>query len=98
MSIKITKVYGTDVCRDGGSYSLAFEAGNGQWYEFFVRVKGIESKEYFPPQLFKGGVNSGEAVKTYSWRSAEKFLACVHDDDPRFQELVELVSSGGVIT
>ena len=98
MSIKITKIYGTDVCRDGGSYSLAFEAGDGQWYEFFVKVKGIESNEYFLPQLFRNGANDGEVVKTYSWLDAKRFLSSVHDDGPRFQELVQLVSNGGVIT
>lgn len=98
MSIEITKVYGADVCRDGGSYSLSFEASDGNWYEFFVLVKGIESQKYFEPRLYRGGVNGGVEVKQYTLESANTFLTTLSYESSRFKELVQLVGKNGIIT
>lgn len=96
--MKVTKVYGADVCRDGGSYSLSFEANDGEWCEFFVEVKGMESNQYFEPKLYKGGVNEGLEIEAYSWVSAKTFLSEITYSGERFHELVQLVKNNGIIT
>lgn len=98
LDLIISKIYGADICRDGGSYSLSFEVADGNWYEFFVQVKGIECNDYFPPKLYKGGVNGGEEVEAFTWASAGKFLSKIRYSSSRFSELVQLVSNSGVIT
>ena len=96
--MKITKIYGADICRDGGSYSLSFQADDGEWYELFVQVKGIESNLYFEPKLYKGGVNGGLEVEVFSWSSAKNFLRGVSYSGQRYQELLQLVSNNGALT
>lgn len=96
--MKITKILGVDVSRDGGSYSLSFESVDNEWYELFVQVKGIGSKEYFEPAIFRGGFNGGELVKKLSWPSAREFLAPIKCESSRFNELIELAENNGKIT
>ncbi|WP_283132580.1 hypothetical protein [Enterovibrio norvegicus] len=91
----VTKIFGADVCRDGGSYSLSFESSDSEWYEFFVQVKGVESNEYFEPVIYKNGFDSGELVEQLNWSNAGKFLASLKYDNARFYELVTLVENRG---
>ncbi|MED5526276.1 MAG: hypothetical protein VX447_16195 [Pseudomonadota bacterium] len=98
MKFKITEIYGVDICRDGGSYSLSLKADDGDWYEFFVQVKEIDSTEYYEPKMYKGGVNGGEVVKEYSWKSASDFLSKIQCQEERFPEIIRLVDAGGVLT
>jgi len=96
--MEITKIFGADICRDGGSYSLSFESSDKEWYEFFVQVKGIESNEYFEPAIYRGGVNDGELIQKLSWSNAKEFLASIKYENKRFNELVRLVGNNGKIT
>lgn len=98
MKLKITEIFSVDICRDGGSYSLSFRADDGDWYEFFMQVKGVESTEYYAPKLYKRGVNGGDLVKGYSWKSASQFLSKLECQEERFPGLVKLVEAGGVFT
>lgn len=98
MKYKISKIYSTDICRDGGSYSLSFGTTDGNWYEFFIQVKGIESSQYFEPKLYKSGVNGGQVVENFTWQSAKKFLSKIEFSGARFVEIVQLVSNNGTIT
>ena len=98
MKLKITEIFGVDICRDGGSYSLSFRADDGEWYEFFVQVKGIESTDYHEPKLYKQGVNGGVVVEEYTWKSASSFLSKISCKEERFAEIVQLVEAGGVLT
>lgn len=98
MKLKITEIFGVDICRDGGSYSLSFRADDGEWYEFFVQVKGIESANYHEPKLYKQGVNGGVVVEEYTWKSASRFLSKIACKEERFSEIIQLVKAGGVLT
>ncbi len=96
--MEITKIFGADVCRDGGSYSLTFESNDKEWYELFVQVKGIESNEYFEPAIYRGGFNDGKLIEKLSWECAKVFLQSINYDNSRFHELVKLVGNNGKIT
>jgi len=96
--MKITEIFGVDVCRDGGSYSLSFRAEDGEWYEFFVQVKSIDSTDYYEPKLYKNGVNGGVVVEEYTWQSASQFLLGINCEEERFSEIVQLVGADGVFT
>ncbi|BCL69916.1 hypothetical protein TUMSATVNIG1_18720 [Vibrio nigripulchritudo] len=98
MKFKITEIFSVDVCRDGGSYSLSFRDNDGEWYEFFVQVKGVESSEYHEPKLYKNGVNSGVVVEEYTWKSASQFLSKIKCQEERFPEIVQLVGGSGILT
>jgi hypothetical protein len=93
--MKVTKIFGADVCRDGGSYSLSFESNDGEWYELFIQVKGIESNEYFEPAIYRKGFDNGELIQKLTWASANKFLAPLKYKNARFNELVALVANNG---
>ena len=91
--MEITKIFSADICRDGGSYSLSFESTDGEWYEFFIQVKSIESTDYFEPKIYKNGINSGELTQKLTWGSAKKFLVSITYDNVRFNEMVDLVAN-----
>ena len=98
MKFESTEIFGADICRDGGSYSLSFKANDGEWYEFFIQVKGLESTEYHEPKLYRRGVNDGDVVEEYTWQTAARFLSDIKCQEERFQEIIQLVGAGGVLT
>lgn len=91
--MKVTKVFSVDVCRDGGSYSLSFESNDNQWYELFVQIKALESRQYLAPAIYKGGKNSGQHIQTLTWDKAKLFLESVKYHSARFNELKQIVAS-----
>jgi len=93
--MEVTKIIGADICRDGGSYSFSFESADKSWYEFFVKIKGIGSKEYYEPTIYREGYNDGELVQKLTWSEANEFLQPIKYENPRFKELMILVGNSG---
>ena len=89
--MNVQRIWGADICRDGGSYSLCFDADDGRWYELFLQVRFGECG--VPTYL--EGVNGGQEVQSLSWAEAGKFTAGMQYDNPRFTELLAVIASEG---
>jgi len=99
--IKVVKINGADIYRDGGSYGFCFDSDDGHWYEFFLEIKpGWDTglREWYPPKLYFEGCNSKKIVKEFSWGEAKSFVAELSFDHTRFHELLDLVNSEGKIS
>ncbi len=79
--MNVQRIWGADICRDGGSYSLCFDADDGRWYR--------------PPVIYLEGVNGGQAVRTLTWLEAKQFVASLSHDNLRFTELLKVIASEG---
>lgn len=96
--MNVQKIWGADICRDGGSYSLCFDADDGRWYELFLQVQfqpGGRSTHQ-PPVIYLEGVNGGQAVRTLTWLEAKQFISPLRYDSARFTELVKVIATEGV--
>jgi hypothetical protein len=91
MAVNVEKIWGADICRDGGSYSLCFDSDDGQWYEFFLRIS-LADGSYDSPAIYRGSADDGHVVDRMSWVDADAFLRCLRYDGSRFQEIVDLVA------
>ena len=96
--MEITKIIGADICRDGGSYSFSFESDDDSWYELFVKIKAIGSKEYHEPAIYRGGFNDGDLIRKLSWSEAKELLQQIKYENPRFKELITLLGNNGKTT
>lgn len=95
--MKIVKVFGADIYRDGGSYGFCFYADDGHWYEFFLQVKTDELGMicYQNPTIYFEGRNSERIVQRLDWKSARDFILSCHCDENRFHEIVTIVNQEG---
>jgi len=95
--MNVQRIWGSDICRDGGSYSLCFDADDGRWYELFLQVQLHHGgpSTYHPPVIYLEGVNGGPVVKRLTWLEAKQFVASLSFDNPRFTELVNVITSEG---
>lgn len=96
-TMNVQRIWGADICRDGGSYSLCFDADDGHWYELFLQVELHQGgpSTYQPPVIYLEGVNGGQVVGTLTWLEAKQFVASLSFDDPRFTELLKVIITEG---
>jgi hypothetical protein len=96
--MNVERIWSADVCRDGGSYSLCFDADDGRWYEFFLQTRAFEGDgpSHLPPVIYLEGVNGGHEVQRLTWDQARQFLGPLRFDNARFAELIEIVQRGGL--
>jgi len=97
MSMKVRRVWGADICRDGGSYSLCFDSHDGHGYELFLKTRAFEGAgpSHEPPVIYRGSVNDGDAVQSLSWQEAKAFVAPLSFEGDRFEELLRLIDTEG---
>jgi hypothetical protein len=95
--MNVQKVWGVDICRDGGSYSLCFNADEGRWYELLLQVQFHLDRPptHRPPVIYLEGVNVGKAVRTLTWHEAKQFISTLRHDSARFTELVSIIAAEG---
>lgn len=96
--MKVIKINGADVYRDGGSYGFWFDADDSNWYELFIKVRKLEgekeaTKDYDPPVIYLEGCNSGNIVKKLSWQEANEFILPLSYENERFRGLVEIIEA-----
>jgi hypothetical protein len=94
--VNVQRIWEVDVCRDGGSYSLCFDADDGRWYELFLRVQLHRSRRstHHPPVIYLEGVDGGKVVQVLTWVEARQFVASLNYDSPRFIELLKVIAVG----
>ncbi|MFL6676753.1 MAG: hypothetical protein ACJ8IK_00325 [Burkholderiaceae bacterium] len=98
--MKVQRIWGADICRDGGSYSLCFDADDGRWYELFVKTRAFEtapSTSHHPPAIYLEGANGGEVVRHLSWSEAREFIAPLSYEGDRFAELRQVIETAGTV-
>lgn len=95
--IKVNKIIGADIYRDGGSYSLCFYSDDNDWYEFFIPIKweGDTSVRYHTPILYFNSVNDHRVLRDFTWDEAAEFLEPLSYESHRFHELREVVRRRG---
>ncbi len=95
--MQVQRVWGADICRDGGSYSLCFDSDDGRWYEFFLKTRAFAQSgpSHESPVIYLGSVNDGLAVQSLTWQEAKAFTAPLSFDNARFEELRRIVDSEG---
>ena len=96
--MKVTKINGADVYRDGGSYGFWFDSDDGSWYEFFIKTRKFEKdpdNDYYPPVIYLEGSNSKNIVQKLSWSEAQEFIKPLAYDNERFKELIKVVNNNG---
>jgi hypothetical protein len=95
--IKVSKIFGADIYRDGGSYSLGFYSDDEEWYEFFIPIiwEGDATVGYNTPVLYFNSVNHHRVLRDFTWDEAAEFLKPLSYDNHRFHELVEVVALRG---
>ncbi len=93
----MSEIFGADICRDGGSYSLCFYSDDNEWYEFFIPIKweGDATVGYNTPILYFNSVNQHRVLRDFTWDEAARFLKPLSYDNQRFNELVEVVRLRG---
>jgi hypothetical protein len=97
LNMKVQKIWSADIYRDGGSYGFCFDSDDGHWYEFFLEVRTCEQSEesHHPPVIFHKSVNHKNPSQQLRWEEAKAFIAPLHYDEPRFNELVAIVMREG---
>lgn len=95
--MKVQRVWGADICRDGGSYSLCFDSDDGHWYELFLKIRAFEGAgpSHEPPVIYRGSANDGHAVQSLSWHEAKAFVAPMSFEGNRFDELRRVIDTEG---
>jgi len=97
--MKVQKIWAADICRDGGSYGFCFDSDDGHWYEFFLRTRAFEQPQseesHHPPVIYLESVNDRKPVQQLTWEEAKIFIAPLHFDEQRFDELVAIVMREG---
>lgn len=95
--MKVQRIWAADICRDGGSYSLCFDADDGRWYDLFLQVQltGNGLPVHRPPVIYLEGVSGGQAVQTLIWFEAKQFIAPLRYDSPRFTGLLKVIATEG---
>ncbi|WKB56016.1 hypothetical protein [Eleftheria terrae] len=96
--MRVQKIWGADIYRDGGSYGFCFDSDDGQWYEFFLKTRAFEPvspESHQPPIIYRNGCNSGEVVLRLSWEEAQAFVAPLRYENRRFMELIDIVMTSG---
>lgn len=95
---RVVSIWMADVYRDGGSYGFCFDSDDGNWYEFFLQTRAFEAsatESHHPPVIYLEDVNSKNAVRSLSWEEAQAFVAPLHYESKRFDELVGIVVGAG---
>ena len=97
VSMRVQRVWGADICRDGGSYSLCFDSDDGHWYELFLKTRAFEGAgpSHEPPVICRDGANDGHAVQSLSWQEAKAFVAPMSFEGNRFEELRRVIDTEG---
>ena len=97
--VKVVKIWSADVYRDGGSYGFYFDSDDGHWYEFFIQTRAFEDppseESHYPPVIFLGSVNDKKPVRLFTWEEAKAFIAPLHYEEQRFDEIVAIVMQEG---
>ena len=95
--MQVERVWGADICRDGGSYSLCFDSNDGRWYELFLKTRAFEGAgpSHDAPVIYLGSANDGRVVRSLTWQEAKSFVAPLSFDGPRFQELRLVIETEG---
>lgn len=96
--MNVERISDVDICRDGGSYSLCFDAEDGHWYEFFLKTRAFDedrSRTHHPPVIYLDGYNDGVEVARLTWEDAKSFVAPLRYESRRFSELVHIVMNEG---
>lgn len=95
--MQVQRVWGADICRDGGSYSLCFDSDDGRWYEFFLKTRAFEQSgpSHEPPVIYLGSVNEGHAVQSMNWQEAKAFVAPLSFEGARFAEIRRIIETKG---
>lgn len=86
------------ICRDGGSYSLCFDADDGCWYELFLKTRAWEnepSASHYPPSIYLEGANGGQIVRSLIWSEAKEFIGSLSYEGERFAELRQVIETEG---
>jgi hypothetical protein len=95
--MRVQRVWGADICRDGGSYSLCFDSDDGRWYELFLKTRAFEQfgPSHEPPVIYLGSADDGHAVQALTWQEAKAFIAPLSFEGARFAELRRVVDTEG---
>jgi len=98
--MKVTKVTGADIYRDGGSFGMTFEADDGGRYELFLQTLAFENRQalesHHPPVIYRGSVNDRDVVRRLDWEEAKAFVAPLQFDERCFDELVAIIARAGM--
>lgn len=99
--MNVSKIWAADIYRDGGSYGFCFDSDDGRWYEFFLQTRAFEEppapESHLPPVIYLESVNDRRPIQQLNWDEANAFVEPLHFEEPRFQELVEIVRRKGKI-
>jgi len=97
--VKVERIFGADIYRDGGSFGFFFYSDDGRWYEFHLETNLWKnqwtSTTHKPPVIYLEGVNQGNIVRTLSWEEAKIFIAPLCYDNEHFNAIVAIVMSEG---
>ncbi|MCC7702903.1 hypothetical protein IGS59_11665 [Janthinobacterium sp. GW460P] len=96
--MKVENILYADIFRDGGSYGFAFNADDGQQYEFFLQTTAFSAAQdttHHAPVIYLDDSNTGHVVRSLSWDEAKKFVGPLNFSDRRFDELVSIVANEG---
>jgi hypothetical protein len=95
--MQVQRVWGADICRDGGSYSLCFDSNDGLWYELFLKTRAFDQTgpSHEAPVIYRGSSNDGQVVLSLTWAEAKKFVAPLSFDGSRFEELLRVIETEG---
>ena len=94
----VKRIWGADICRDGGSYCFCFDSDDGHWYEFFLRTTAFDplaTTSHSPPAIYLESSNDGKLVRNLSWSEGKKFVSQLSYENERFQELLNVVATEG---